>query len=232
MTRNTRLLAAVALAATAVLSLLWGLTEPDLSGDHADWLGSMADAQGRARISALSFVLAQLPFIVGMAGLARWLQPSRLATAGGVLAVLSGFGHAVYGGVMLSQTVMAEDPSNRAVYAGLLEDLEGAPVLIPFMLLGLAGFVFGLLLLSIAWWRSGTNPRWVALLLWAFLLVEFVGVNVSEWATYLSGLLYAVALPVAAVRIAQSPAEPAASSDAMPKDAVGGRQDARGRAGS
>ena len=205
MTLDSRRFVAASLVVTALLSTLWTVTEPDLSGDHADWLGSMAEAGGRVKISGLAFVLAQLPFIVGMAGLARWLRPSRLAAVGGVLAVLGGFGHAVYGGVMLTQTVMAEDRSNLDVYAGLLERLEGEPTLLPFMVAGLLGTVLGVLLLSIAWWRSRTAPRWVAPTLWAFLVVEFVGVNLSEWATYLSVLLYLVALCAIATRLVAAP---------------------------
>jgi hypothetical protein len=189
------------LATTALLSTLWTLTEPDLTGDYESWLGAMADAGGRAQLSGLAFVLAQLPFMVGMAGLARWLQPSRLAVVGGVLAVLGGFGHAVYGGVMLTQTAMAEDRSNVAVFAGLLEQLEGEPVLLPFMVLGLLGTVLGVLLLSIAWWRSRTAPRWVAPALWAFLVVEFVGTNISQWAAYLALMLYLTALFAIAARL-------------------------------
>jgi hypothetical protein len=195
------------LATTALLSTLWTLTEPDLTGDYESWLGAMADAGGRAQLSGLAFVLAQLPFMVGMAGLARWLQPSRLAVVGGVLAVLGGFGHAVYGGVMLTQTVMAEDRPNVSVFAGLLERLEGEPALLPFMVLGLLGTVLGVLLLSIAWWRSRTAPRWVAPALWAFLVVEFVGTSISEWAAYLSVLLYLTALCAVAARLVAEPAQ-------------------------
>jgi hypothetical protein len=213
MTRHTRLLAAVSLAATALLTLLWAATEPDLSGDFDDWLASIADGGVRVQVSGMAFVLAQLPFMIGMAGLARWLQPSRLAAVGGVLAVLGGFGHAVYGGVILSQTVMAADEPNRAIYVGLMEELEGAPVLIPFMAFGLLGTVFGILLLAIAWWRSRTEPRWVALLLWAFLLAEFVGGNFSELSFYLSTLLYVAALGTIAVRLtARSEHQPADGS--------------------
>ena len=205
MTHDSRRLVAGSLATTALLSTLWTLTEPDLTGDYESWLGAMADAGGRAQLSGLAFVLAQLPFMVGMAGLARWLQPSRLAVVGGVLAVLGGFGHAVYGGVMLTQTAMAEDRANVAVFAGLLEQLEGEPVLLPFMVLGLLGTVLGVLLLSIAWWRSRTAPRWVAPALWAFLVVEFVGTNISQWAAYLALLLYLTALFAIAARLVAEP---------------------------
>ncbi|HEX5533560.1 MAG TPA: hypothetical protein VFX33_07455 [Actinomycetales bacterium] len=196
-----RLLAAVSLVATALLTTVWTITEPEMSGDFEGWLASLAEAGGRAQLSGLAFVLAQLPFLVGVAGLARWLQPSRLATVGGIFAVLGGFGHAVYGGVMLTHTVMAVDRANASVYAGLLEDLEATPALLPFMVFGLLGTVIGVLLLSIAWWRSRTEPRWVAPLLWAFLVVEFVGTNFSEWAVYLSTLLYLLAFGAMALRV-------------------------------
>jgi len=222
MTKNSRLLAAVSLAATAVLTTVWTLTEPEISGDFDVWLASLAEAGGRAQLSGVAFVLAQLPFLIGMAGLARWLQPSRLATVGGVFAVLGGFGHAVYGGVMLAQTVMAADRTNASVYVGLLEDLEATPVLVPFMAFGLLGTVVGVLVLSIAWWRSRTEPRWVAPLLWAFLLVEFVGTNFSAWAAYLSTLLYLVALGMMALRLGGgsrsstlAPVATAASADGL-----------------
>lgn len=204
MTRHTRLLVATCLVATALLSTYSNVTSPDFSGGYEELLASIAEGGVLVALSGFAFVLAQLPFVVGMVGLARWLQRSRLATVGGVLAVLGGFGHAVYGGVMLAQVVMAGDEPNRAVHVDLMADLEGAPVLIPFMAAGLIGTVLGVLLLSIAWWRARTEPRWAAPVLWAFLLVEFVGSNLSEWAAYLSVLLYAVALGAMAARISQS----------------------------
>lgn len=203
MTRTVRQLVAASLVTTALLSLYSNLTSPDFTGDHADTLASIADGGTPVALSGLAFVLAQLPFVVGMAGLARWLQPSRLATVGGVLAVLGGFGHSVYGGVILAQVVMASDDADRAVHAELLAQVENAPVFIPFLAMGLLGTVLGILLLSIAWWRTRSEPRWVAVGLWAFLVVEFVGSGLSEWAAYLSGLLYAGVLVAAAARVAQ-----------------------------
>ena len=192
---------AAALVATALLSAFSTLVSPDFAGDTDDLLASIADGGAWLQLSGVAFVLAQLPFVVAAVGLAAWLPSSRLTRVGAVLAVLGGFGHTVYGGVMLAQVEMAADEPHRAVYAGLLTDLESSPVMVPFMAAGLLGTVVGLLLLSIAWWRSRTEPRWVAPLLWAFLVVEFVGSNLSEWAGYLSTLLYVAALGTAAVRL-------------------------------
>lgn len=205
MTRNLRILTAVSLTATAVLSLLWTLLEPDLPADYADRLASLADAGTAAELSGLFFVLAQLPFIVGVVGVAAWLHRSspRLAVTGGTLGVLGGFGHAVFGGVMLAEVGMAGDATHREAAAALLEDVEALPVLLPFIAAGLLGTVLGLLLLSIALWRSRLEPRWAAPALWAFLVVEFVGSNLSSWAPYLAGPLYIAAFVGIGARIAQ-----------------------------
>lgn len=124
--------------------------------------------------------------MVGVAWLAR--ESSRLAMTGGTLAVLGGFGHAVFGGAMMVTVLMARDVADRPVMAGLLADIESSPLLVPFMAAGLLGTVLGILFLGVALWRSRVVPRWVPLVLWAFLVVEFVGANLSEYATYVAGL--------------------------------------------
>jgi prepilin signal peptidase PulO-like enzyme (type II secretory pathway) len=58
---------------------------------------------------------------------------------------------------------------------------------------GLAGTVLGLLLLSIGLFRTGLGPRWVGPALWTFLVVEFVGGALSEYASYVSSVLLLVA---------------------------------------
>jgi hypothetical protein len=59
-----------------------------------------------------------------------------------------------------------------------------------FSVVGLAGTVVGLLLLSIGLFRGHVGPRWAGPALWAFLVVEFVGTSMSGSASYLSGLLF------------------------------------------
>src|SRR5919106_3087278 len=204
MTRHLRFLVAASLIATALLNVGSMLLGPGLPTDPAGRLAALANAGASATASGLMFAFSQLPFAVGMIGLAVWLRPasSKLATTGGNLALLGAFGHAVWAGVMLLELVMAADEPNRAIHAELLADVESSPVFIPFLLFGLAGTVLGVLLISIALWRSRREPRWIAPTLWAFLVVEFVGSNVSDWATYLSGTLYAAALIALAVRLA------------------------------
>ena len=63
----------------------------------------------------------------------------------------------------------------------------------------------GFLLLGIGLFRARVVPRWVPILLWAFLAVEFAGSALSEWASSVSGVLYLVALTAIAVAIWRSP---------------------------
>lgn len=215
MTRQLRILTAASLVATALLSALWTVLEPAVFVDPADRLAAIAEAGTAATVSGLMFALAQLPFAVGLVGLAWWLRSSsrRLAIAGAVLAVVGAFGHTVWAGVMLLQVVMADDTPNRAVHAAVLTEADASPVFLPFIIAGLAGIVLGVLLLSIALWRSSREPRWVAPALWAFLLVEFVGTSFSDWASYASGLLYVAAFVALAVRIATGSGDPEAAGE-------------------
>lgn len=190
-----RTLVATSLVATALLSATSVLLQPEFPADRADQLTAIADAGTTATVSAIAFTLAQLPFLVAFVGVAALTRDRRpvLSAVGGVLAVLGGFGHAVFGGVAMVQLEMAADRDNVAVHADVLGAVESSPAVI-FMALGLVGTVLGLLLLSIALWRAGVGPRWVPPLVWVFLVVEFVGTNVSDSATYVSGICYLLAL--------------------------------------
>jgi len=111
---------------------------------------------------------------------------------------------------MLVGVLMARDAADRAVMAELLESIESSPLLVPFMAAGLLGTVLGLLLLGVALWRSGVVPRWVPLVLWAFLVVEFVGSNLSDYAPYVSGVCLLLAFGALAQRV--WPSGPTATS--------------------
>ena len=203
-----RTAAAAGLAASAVLSTISVDLQPVLHGDGAERLAALGNAGTSAAISAVSFVLAQLPFIAGVLGIGHLLRrrAPRLSAAGTTLGVLGAFGHAVFGGVMILEVTMAADPSRRAAYAALVDKLSASPVML-FSVLGLAGTVLGLLLLAAGLWRTRTAARWIPAALVAFLVVEFVGSAVSDAASYLSSVLLVAAFVGAAVAILRSPAE-------------------------
>lgn len=210
MNKNLRILVAVCLIVTGLLAALWTLLAPEFSSNAEEFLRAIADGGTAAEVSAFGFAVSQLPFLVGVAGIAAWLYPAspKLAVIGGTLAVLGGFGHAVFGGAALTKVLMSTDPS---AYAGLAGEVESFGLLIPFMAAGLLGTVLGLILLGVAHFRSKAQPRWVGPVLWAFVVVEFAGTTLSEWAIYLSGLLYLAATGALALNVAQQEsAEPRA----------------------
>lgn len=181
---------AIALALFAVLSFGFVLLAPELPDDRADWLAAFADAPGRAAASAHLFLWSQPVFAVACVGLALWLRPHsrRLAVTGGVFGVLGGFMHLVPGSWALTQLVMADDPANYEIYGRLLSEQEQSPHMIPYFIAGL-GMVVAVLLLGIAHFRSRLPMRWAGPVLWAWLIVEFVGTGLFAWATPLSGAL-------------------------------------------
>lgn len=201
-----RLLVAGSLVLTAALSAVSSALSPDFPDGYAAQLAAIEAGGGAATVSALTFTLAQLPFLVAVLGVAHLVRrrSPRLAAVGGALAVLGGFGHAVFGGTAMVRLSMAADPANREAHAEVLSNLESGPALL-FMVMGLLGTVLGLLLLAVAVWRSPAAPRWTGPLLVAFLVVEFVGSGLSEWAGYLAVLLYLAALTGLAGAALRSP---------------------------
>lgn len=98
----------------------------------------------------------------------------------------------------------AGDSVNRELHAELIDSVESGPAA-AFMVMGLLGTVLGILLLSIGLWRARVAPRWAAPALLAFLIVEFVGTAISDWASQVAGLLFLSAFVALAVTIWHSP---------------------------
>lgn len=210
----SRVLAAqVALVGGPVLAGVSAVTQPDLDGDAARQLAAIA-ADPLAALSAAGFAVSQLCFLVAVLAIGRLLLPRapRLSSWGTALGVSGAFGHAVYGGVMLTFVTMAGDTVHRSASAALMEDLQDSPVML-FSVVGLAGTVLGLVLFGVGLVRTATGPHWVGPLLWAFVVVEFAGGAVSSMASYLSMLLLLVAFGALARQLridaAQTPSMPA-----------------------
>lgn len=201
----TRATVVASLAACGVLTVVSVLLMPDFSGSESQWLQEIATASTASAISAMLFVGSQLPFAVGLVGVAHLLRDRTpvLAALGAVLAVLGGFGHAAYGGVNLVMLQMAKDPANAAAHADVLRGVGSGPA-VPFMAAGLLGTVLGLVLLGIAVWRADTGPRWLGPVLILFVVVEFAGAGFSVWAGYASAVLFLLGFLTLALVVARS----------------------------
>jgi hypothetical protein len=188
-----------------VLTVVSVLLMPDFSGSESQWLKEIAAASTASTISAVLFVGTQLPFAVGLAGVAHLLRDRTpvLAAVGAALAVLGAFGHAAYGGVNLVMLQMAKDPSNAAIHADVLRGVGSGPA-VPFMAAGLLGTVLGLVLLGVAVWRANVGPRWLGPVLILFVVVEFAGAGFSVWAGYASAVLFLLGFATLALVVSRS----------------------------
>lgn len=192
--------AAFCLVTTALLSAVSIVLAPEFPGGSAERLAAI-DAGGTAAvISAIAFTLAQLPFIVAVAGIGHLLRERAplLSNLGATFGVVGAFGHIVFGGISLAYLAAANDAANRSVHADLVTAIESGPA-IPFMVMGLVGTVLGILLLAIGLWRARVTLRWVPLVLGAFLLAEFVGSAISDWSSQLAVALYLAAFTALAM---------------------------------
>ena len=214
--RFCRVIAAVSLIATALLSVLWVLLRPT----GADQLAAIEAAGPLALVSGLAFAMAQLPFLIGMLGVAVLTRHGApwLTIVGGSIAFLGGFCHAVMGGFQLGSVMMAADTAHRDVYVALLAS-PPPPALMVLMMAGTIGTALGLVLIGAGLMRAGVGGRWIPYALWAFVLVEFAGTSVTSWASLASGLLYLAAFVGLAIAVWQSPL-----SAWMPREAVLGRR--------
>ena len=200
-TPSRRAAAIAALVTAPVLSLVSVALQPPFQDDSAAELAAFADGWAPV-VSAACFVAAQLAILVAVLAVGRLLIPRapRLSAWGTALGVFGCFGHAVFGGIALTYLVMARDEARREEYAALMDAILESPVMIVAML-GLAGFVLGLLLLGIGLFRARVGARWIGPAIWAFLLLEFVGSNLSDYASYLAVLLFGAAFLAVAVEL-------------------------------
>ena len=179
--RYIRTVAAISLMLNAALSIVAVILLPAFSRSTVDNLAAMNAASGTAAISASAFVVAQLLFIIAALGIAHFagIRAPIIAMVGGTIAVIGGFGHAIFGGTRLMQLPMAADTANYEVYASLIDG--GMPLaLMILMLCGTVGTVLGLILLGVALLRAKAGPRWVPYAIWLWVLVEFAGTSITE----------------------------------------------------
>jgi hypothetical protein len=219
--RYVRAVAGLSLVLNAILSVVSITLLPPHVESTAENLAAIDAAGATAAISASAFVIAQLPFIIAMLGVSHLagIRAPIIAMVAGTIAVIGGFGHAVFTGTQLVQLAMASDTANHATYAALL-DGEMPLALMIMMMCGTLGTVLGLLLLGVAVLRAKVGPRWVPYAIWIWIIVEFVGTGITEWATLASGLLYLGVFGTLAVAVWRSPLAVWASAAATDVDAV------------
>lgn len=180
-----RTVGVIGLVGAVITSAIWSLLEPAFPAGYAERLAAIEDGGTSTAVSAAVFPLSQVFMLAAVLAIAHLIRRESpvMSNLGASLSVVGVLGHAVFAGSMLMTVTMAADSDNRDVYASVLEDFESSPFM-AFAAAGLIGTVLGLLLLSIGLWRARVTARWVPATLWAFLVIEFVGSALSDYATY------------------------------------------------
>lgn len=205
----------VGLIGAAACAILAVLLDPPFPSDPVERLRVLDEAGATATVAAALFPASQVFMLSAVLGIAHLIRRGApvLSNLGGGLAVLGTLGHAAFGGVALVTITMAHDVENREVHAALLDDFESSPFM-AFAAVGLIGSVLGFVLLSIGLLRSGAVARWIPLLMLLFVLVEFVGSAMSDYAAYVAALCLAASFGALALHVARSPRESWETTDA------------------
>lgn len=154
------------LIAGPLAALIGGLVAPwEGTGDAAVWLQVLAENPVRGQISAVLLYLGYLLVAVGIFGMIHLLR-RRAVALGHVAGALAIWGWVTMPGLLITDfydlsLAEALGPREGAAIAERGQDYAGAAIMGVPVLLG----VVGLLLLSVALWRSGFAPAWVPLVL-------------------------------------------------------------------
>ncbi|WP_163543993.1 hypothetical protein [Occultella kanbiaonis] len=184
-----RLGTALCLVLYAVLGVTFVTTAPVADPTSTTYLADVAAAGSAAVVSAYAFLGAQLALTIGVIGLAGTLRGRApvLAYTAAALLIVGAFAHAAHSGVSLAVIGMASAPP--AAGAGATDAVAAAQAgpLIGISLLGVAGLVFGTILLAATMFRARLGAWWigVALLLW--VVAEFALSGLGTWAVLTSG---------------------------------------------
>lgn len=175
-TRAARFAAAVTLVLGAGFELVANSIGPQEGSSTT--LEEMQWAASHPTKANLIFVFALLavPFLVGSALvyvlLSRHRSP-RLAYAGGLLLAFGTVSlSAVEGYQVLTVALASDGRISLTVLANVIEETSSLAVIVMFLLFIPFAF-FGLLISALALWRSKAVPRGAALLIPAFVIVDF-----------------------------------------------------------
>jgi hypothetical protein len=201
-----RTAAAAGLAGSAVLAAAATFVyQPTGGGRPADVLSTLGSAPDRAELSTVLFVLQGFAFVVAALAIGHLLRSRfpMLSSVGATLGAIGGFAEAVANTFTLGFLPMARDGAHRDAYLGVIAQADKLENV--FSLAGLLGTVVGTMVLSIGVFRAHVGPRWVAPVLWAFLVLEFAGSGVAPALGLAAVTLAVIAFGALAVTVWKSP---------------------------
>jgi len=147
---------AAALLVAPGLTLIASLVQQSPSAhDTASELASIAEAPGRAELSAgLGFVALAL-MVPALLGFARplWDRSTRLALTGLSLGIVGVLGLTALMGSAPVTVAMVAASADRAEMVALTDRYEASALMGVWMVTMLVGYVLGPVIMGVAWWR-------------------------------------------------------------------------------
>lgn len=192
-------LSASALVIGAMSLVLGSAMNPAEAGSTTAQTLQVAAGEGTRWLAmAVMYTLASIALVLGLPALLSLVQDRghRLGLVGTCVFCIGAIGTCSYAMLLVyfRATVVA-----GAVRGGGLESVTSDPGLVAFLAGWIGCFYLGLLLIAAALLRAGTVPRWVPVLLVAFLVLAPVAPALGRVASTLQVMLLAVAFTGAAM---------------------------------
>jgi hypothetical protein len=172
-----RTVAGLCLIAAPLVLLLALLFHP--GEGEAGLVQTVAEHPGRVEASNLLIVLSSVLFVPALIGL---LRPVRgrgviLVHIGVGLALIGVIGHAVWAGFQVVLVGMVQSGVDREQLSAMVEGGPPNAGFVVVMLMFLAGFFLGMIVLAVGLWRSRVIPRWAAVCIALAPLLDFLPVD-------------------------------------------------------
>lgn len=171
-----RTAAGLCLIAAPLVGLVSALITPRFEGGMGEELAAISEHTGRWLVGEALNIIAFFLFMLAALGILHLLchRSVLLGHVGGGLVLLGAFFHGVIIGFALVEVPLVESGGDRdqmiAFANQMYEDTAFTMILFPFL-----SFFLGWIFLAVAVWRAGIAPFWVAAVIVAATLSEFVG---------------------------------------------------------
>ncbi len=172
-----RTVAGLCLIAAPLVLLLALLLHP--GEGEAGFVQTIAEYPGRVEAANLAIIISSMLFVPALIGL---LHPIRgrgvvLAHVGVGLALIGVIGHAVWAGFQVVLVGMVQGGIDREQLSAMVEGGPPNAGFVVVMLMFLAGFFLGVIVLAVGLWRSRVVPRWAAVCIALAPLPDFLPVD-------------------------------------------------------
>ena len=173
---------AAVLVAAPLVGFAGALLTQDYGGDMSQELEFIAAHNTRWLIANYLTLLmgALMTMAIGILMTLARVRAAVLGYFGGMLAIFGIYFHgAVVGYSLVQAPLVASELPKHGVLGftdqAMYQDSAFTAILIPFL-----GFFLGMILLAVALWRARVAPAWVAAIIAAAPLTEFLGIRVAS----------------------------------------------------